>query len=161
MGRVLRAARWGVLLLGVLGVAWCGGIGPYGALPGGWLWGEVKPPPSDWSFTDGIKEIQVETRLLGLPYAVTTWVLSYRGDLFIAAGLCDRVWVNRVKARPEIRLRVGGAVYEMRAEVTTDREIGAGIAPVLLHKYFGIAVDAANFDRERTSGCVFRVEPRS
>jgi hypothetical protein len=61
---------------------------------------------------------------------------------------------------PEIRLRIGGAVYEMRARRETDRAVGARLAPVVLHKYLGIAADSARFVEGETKGCVFRVEPR-
>jgi hypothetical protein len=31
----------------------------------------------------------------------------------------------------------------------------------VLHKYFGIAADSANWIEGEATGCVFRVEPRS
>ncbi len=161
MGRALRFLRWVLLLVLVALVVWFGGLGPYGFAPGGYLWGEVREPPADWSFTDAIPEIQLETRLFGLPYSVTIWVMSHGGRLFLGASECDRVWVDQVKADPEIRLRVDGRVYEMRAEISTDRALGAALAPVLLHKYLGIAVDSANWIPGENTGCVFRVGPRA
>ena len=49
----------------------------------------------------------------------------------------------------------------MRAEISTDRALGAALAPVLLHKYLGIAVDSANWIPRKNTGCVFRVGPRA
>ena len=161
------AVRWlvrsvlAVLTLALLGaVALFGGLGPRAFVPGGVLWGEVREPPADWSFTDAIGEIQVQTHVGPLPWSVTTWVLSEGGELFIAASECDRVWTHRVMEDPEIRLRIGGVVYEMRAHRETDRAVGARLAPVVLHKYLGIAADSARFIEGETKGCVFRVEPR-
>jgi hypothetical protein len=149
-----------VILAGLGAVALFGGLGPLAFVPGGVLWGEVREPPEDWSFTDAIGEIQVQTHVGPLPWSVTTWVLSEGGDLFVAAGLCDRVWTHRVMADPQVRLRIDGVVYEMLAHQVTDRAVGARIAPVVLHKYMGIAADSARFVQGETKGCVFRVERR-
>ena len=160
--------RWlvrGLLALALLPalafVVLFGGVGPVGPVPGGVLWGETREPARDWSFTDGIGEIQVQTHVGLLPWSVTTWVLSSEGELFLAAGNCDRVWTHRVMADPEIRLRIAGVVYEMSARRVTGRELGARLAPVVLAKYTGIAVDSANWIEGEQRGCVFRVEPRS
>ncbi len=160
--RWLTRAGLAVLLLAGLGaVSLFGGVGPIAALPGGVLWGEVREPPADWSFTDAIAEIQVQTHVGPLPWSVTTWVLADQGELFIAASECDRVWTHRVMADPEIRLRIDGVVYEMRARPETDRAVGARLAPIVLHKYFGIAADSASWIQGATNGCAFRVEPRT
>jgi hypothetical protein len=160
--------RWVVrVLLGLLGlallgvVALFGGAGPIAALPGGLLWGEVREPPDDWSFTDSSAEIQVQTHVGLLPWSVTIWVLSDEGELYLAAGDCNRVWTHRVQADPEIKLRIDGVVYEMQARLETDRALAARLAPIVLHKYMGIAVDSGIWIEGATNGCVFRVEPRS
>jgi len=161
MRHVARAAIALASLVGLAALAWFGGLGPRAAIPGGVLWGPLAEPPADWSFTDAIAEIQVQTHVGPLPWSVTTWVLSHDGDLFIAASECDRVWTGRVKADPEIRLRVDGTLYEMRARPEADPALGAQLAPVVLHKYFGIAAEAAHWIPGATRGCIFRVEPRS
>ena len=160
--RSLVRGLFGLSLLLVLGlVVLFGGAGPIGPLPGGVLWGGLQEPAQDWSFTDSIKEIQLQTRVGPIPWAVTTWVMSSEGELFIGAGNCNRVWTQRVMQNPDIRIRVSGAVYEMRALHETDRGVGARLAPVLLAKYMGVAVDTANWIEGEQVGCVFRVEPRS
>lgn len=139
-----------------------GGVGPIAFLPGGHLWGEVAPPRGDWSFTDAIGEIQVQTHVGALPWSVTTWVLADdRGDLYLAASNCDRVWTHHVQADPDVRLRIDGTVYELRATPEASPEVAARLAPVVLAKYLGIAADSARWVRGETNGCVFRVEPRS
>jgi hypothetical protein len=160
--RWLMRGLFGLVTLVVLGFAVLfGGFGPYGALPGGILFGEQRPPPKDWSFTDAIKEIQVQTHVGPLPWTVTTWVMSVDGALYIAAGSCDRIWTHRVMDDPEIRLRIDGVIYEMRARPATDRAVGAQLAPVVLAKYMGIAVETANWIEGARSGCAFAVEPRT
>jgi hypothetical protein len=159
LGRLL------LVLLGALGLAavvWFGGLGPRAFVPGGVLWGETREPPADWSFTDRIGEIQVQTRIAGvLPWSVTTWVLADDEEhLFIAASDCDRVWTNRVKRDPDVRLRIDGVLYDLRAVPETDRAVAARLAPVVLAKYFGIHADTASWIPERNAGCIFRVGPR-
>ena len=87
--------------------------------------------------------------------------MSSEGELFIAAGNCNRIWTHRLMEDPEVRIRISGAVYEMRARLTKDREVGARIAPIVLAKYSGIAVDTANWIEGEQVGCVFRMENRS
>jgi hypothetical protein len=160
--------RWLVrLVVGTLLVALAalgalfGGVGPLGFVPGGVLWGETAEPVADWSFTDAIGEIQVQTHVGPLPWSVTTWVLASEGELFIAAGNCDRVWTHRVMDDPDVRLRIDGVLYEMRAREETDRAVAARLAPIVLAKYIGIAADTANWVQGEQNGCIFRVEPRS
>jgi hypothetical protein len=161
----MRVIAWsfGVVFgVAVLGLAVLfGGAGPIGPFPGGALWGEMREPAKDWSFTDAIAEIQLQTHVGALPWSVTTWVMSSEGELFIGAGNCDRVWTHRVKEDPDVRIRVAGDVYEMRVSQETGRALGARLAPVILAKYSGVAVDTANFVEGEQRGCIFRVEPRS
>jgi hypothetical protein len=158
---LVRACVALVLLALLAGTVLFGGLGPLAMLPGGVLWGERREPPSDWSFTDAIGEIQVQTHVGPLPWSVTTWVLADGDELFLAASECDRVWTHRVLADPEIRVRIAGVVYELRARPERDPAVAARLAPIVLHKYFGIAADSATWIPEETTGCVFRVEPRA
>lgn len=158
---ILRAAFCLVLVLAVAFAALFGGMGPITFLPGGVLWGETHEPPADWSFTDRIPEIQVQTHVGPLPWSVTTWVMSVDGNLFIAANDCDRVWTHRVMEDPNLRLRIDGVIYEMQAHIESDRAVGARVAPVVLAKYMGIGVDSASWVPGEQNGCVFRVEPRT
>jgi len=140
---------------------WFGGLGPAAVLPGGILWGAVAPIPADWSFTDSIAEVQLEVRRGGiLPWSVTTWVMSDGPNLYIGAGECNRQWTHTAKTHPDVRVRIGGRIYPLRMVLEERVEVGAVIAPITLHKYLGIAVASARYDGT-SSGCVFRLEPRS
>jgi hypothetical protein len=97
--------------------------------PGLWLWGDVvQEPVTDWSFTDAVPEIFVETRTgYGIPHSVTT----------VCAGLGDRLYVpsvyfesgefpdarrwNRNAVRdPRVRLKIDGRIYERSAALVED-----------------------------------------
>jgi hypothetical protein len=45
--------------------------------------------------------------------------------------------------------------------VTRDPALAERLAPVILGKYFGIAADSARWIEGESTGCLFRVEPRS
>lgn len=99
---------------------------PSGERPGLWLSGEVdRQPVGDWSFTDGIEEIQIETRTrYGLPHSVTIWCVAIEGALYVGASSPDfpkeRFWVRNVRRDPDVRLRIDGRIYERRLELVED-----------------------------------------
>jgi hypothetical protein len=160
--RWLARALVAVLVLVAFGgFALFGGLGPVAFLPGGWLWGERREPPADWSYTDEIKEVQLQTHVGLLPWSVTTWVMSSDGELYIGASECERVWTHRVMADPNIRVRIDGAIYELRAREVTDLAVAGRVAKVTMHKYFGIESESANWIEGKNEGCLFRIEPRT
>ena len=82
---------------------------------------------ADWSFTDDIEEIAIETRpWYRLPHSVTIWCVSIDGELYVAADYPDYPeeshWVSTVKRDPNVRLRIAGKIYERRLEFITDPE---------------------------------------
>jgi hypothetical protein len=157
-----RIAAIPVGLAVLAAVAWFGGVGPRGFIAGGWLWGDVvREPVGDWSFTDRIAEVQVQTRLGPLPYSVTTWNLSAGDVLYIPSGDCSRRWVRQVLAHPDVRVRIDGRIYERRALREEDLAAASRVAPVLLEKYLGIRDPDARFSGENPTSCLLRLEPRS
>ena len=103
-------------------------LDPNGERPGFGLSGEVAPAPvSDWSFTDDIPEIFIETRTgYWLPHSVTIWCVSIDGALYVGAAAPDfpkeRHWAVNVRRDPDVRLKIGGALYERRLELIEDPE---------------------------------------
>ena len=99
---------------------------PSGERPGFGLSVEVEPGPvADWSFTDAIEEILIETRTAyGLPHSVTIWCVSIDGELHVGASSPDfpkeRFWVRNVRRDPDVRLKIGGRIYERRLEPIGD-----------------------------------------
>jgi hypothetical protein len=112
------------LALAALGSAcW---LEPKGARPGFGISGELSTETvADWSFTDEIEEIVIETRTwYRLPHSVTIWCASIDGELYVGAGFPDypkeRHWVTAVKRDPNVRLRIAGKLYERRLERIDD-----------------------------------------
>lgn len=110
---VLRGLR----LLAVLVPLACGG--PFGLLPGGGLEGEVAPVPHDWGFAGDHGTAQLETRPED-PYSVNLGYTLLDGALYVNAGDTETQWVRNIASNPQVRLRLQGAIYELRAERVTD-----------------------------------------
>ncbi len=92
------------------------GCGPIVMIPGGALDGAVATTPDDWSFTDGVDTVQLETRPDD-PYSVNIWCVSTPRGLMVG-GSSDSGWVVNAKADRRVRLRIGGAIYELQANAT-------------------------------------------
>ncbi len=161
--RLLRRLALGVVLLLVVAlVVWFGGVGPRGPIAGGWLWGEVVDEPVlDWSFTNRVREVQLQTSIGPLPYSVTIWNLSDGEALYVPSGDCSRRWVRQALIDPDVRVRIEGKVYPLRARQVSDPATSARLGPVLLEKYFGIRADSASWRGEERTGCILRLEARS
>ncbi len=138
----------------------CGG--PLGPISGGALSGEVKPAPADWAFVDGVEQVQLETNPVE-PHSVNTWIGTSGGALYLPTSMIrgpklptERAWVRNVEADDRVRLRVGDAVYELRAERVLDAVEAEAARAALVKKY---ALDADDLDPEREIW-LFRLTPR-
>lgn len=104
---------------------------------------------ADWSFLEGLTEIEVETRTpIGIAHSVTT-VLWRDGDsLYIPCKACDtKRWPKNVAADSAVRIRVRGIVYPMRMERITDQAERDRLL-------------GASFPQVTPDVAVFRVSPR-
>lgn len=109
-------ARIGTVLLVMIAI---GCNGPFVLLPGGRLDGEAKPAPSDWAFARDYGTVQLETRPED-PYSVNVAFTRMAGRLYINAGGTQTQWVKNIAANADVRLRMDGMLYDMRAERVTD-----------------------------------------
>jgi hypothetical protein len=94
-----------------LGLVACGG--PFLVFPGGRLSGEVVTEPvSDWSFAEDMF-IDLETRPDD-PYSVELNYIVRDGRLYVdpAEG---RRWLEHIREDPNLRVRLGGKVYPVKA----------------------------------------------
>ena len=112
-----------VLWLAALALVGCNG--PLLVLPGGALGGAVKPVPADWASVAPFGTVQLETNPDN-PYSVNIACLLIDGVPQINAGDTETAWVKNMAANPNVRLRVHGDVYELKASrITSPGEIAA------------------------------------
>jgi hypothetical protein len=132
------------------------GCEPVSMLPGGALSGTVAPAPADWSFTDSVKTVQLETRPDD-PYSVNIWGVAARGAFYVASGRGEsNTWAKHLLADPRVRLRVNEDLYELSA-VRTDDPAERDAFLEAAHRKYDFEVE----DDQRTEAVLFRLEPRS
>lgn len=145
--RLLTLVSIGTLVLLTLG------CGPIVMIPGGALSGEETTAPTNWSFTDEVDTVQLETRPDD-PYSVNIWCVASEGRLYVA-GSRSSTWTQNVSADPRVKLRVDDALYALRArEATSDADVEAFLAAA-----------AAKYDFEmepgqREASILFELMPR-
>jgi hypothetical protein len=102
------------VLLALLAAAIVGCGRPLVLLPGGALRGTITAAPASWDFTDAVRMVQLETRPPD-PYSVNIWVIALGDHLYVHAGANRSRWVENIEGDPNVRLRVGDAIYELAA----------------------------------------------
>lgn len=130
-----------VLLIVTLRVT---GLNPHGdtpgrgSYPGLWLSGSpVTTPVADWSFTDSIQTVKVQTNTWYLiPHSVTTWCIAYNGQLYLAtSGAATREWPRNVARDPHVRLKIADKLYDRTLSVVTDPAEREAVLQVRAKKY--------------------------
>jgi hypothetical protein len=140
-----RRIAWGPLFLLPILL----GAGPCGPITGGRLDGDARGPlPADWSFTQDLSTIHVETNPAA-PLSVTTWCFTDGAALYVPSrNAARKAWVQNVTADPRVRLRVGAELYAARLERVTDAAELRRLIPLLRAKYrmarWGMSDDPAD-----------------
>ncbi len=100
------------LFLGLAALGGCGG--PFGFIPGGRLDGAPARWDRTWSNVgeSGIAEIETDP---GEPYSVTVAYTVVAGQLYVNAGGSEKRWARNTVDHPDVRLRIDGAIYDLRA----------------------------------------------
>ena len=137
------------LLLAGLALA----CGPIVMIPGGRLSGTEAPVPTEWSFTDEVDTVQLETRPDD-PYSVNIWGTAV-GTSFYVAGRAGSGWVENATADPDVRLRVGDAIYSLRAVAVEDESEVDALLAAMIVKY-----DFEPDPEDRAGARAFRLEKR-
>lgn len=139
------------LLLLALG---CGG--PLVMLPGGSLSGTLTTPPSDWAFTDAVETVQLETRPED-PYSVNIWGVAVDDRFFIVSGRgMESAWAQHIAADPNVKLRVGSDLYELRAIRSEDSAVRERFLTALTAKYEDFDPDA----QDSSNAILYHLEAR-
>ena len=130
-----------VVLLVVLSVT---GLEPRQRTPGLWLKGNVVTTPvTDWSFTDQVDTVEVQTRTWYLvPHSVTTYCVALNGrlyvDSFYRAGAeypHGRSWNENVARDPHVRLKIGNNLYDVTLAHDTDPALKTAVLQLVAKKY--------------------------
>ena len=143
------------VFLGLLALA-LGCDGPFVMLPAGELSGTLQPVPSDWSFTDDFQSFQLETRPSD-PYSVNVWGVGDGKQFFVVSGHgMENAWAQHIEADPNVRLRIGENLYELRALRSDDPLDRERFMAGAKKKY-----DDFEPDEEQSAAAVlYRLEPR-
>jgi hypothetical protein len=115
--------------VGLLALAVCSGWlatglldGPWGMLPGGPLAGpSAACETARWDEFAATRELELEVHPPS-PRSLTTWSVVQEGELFVPADFLTpwKRWPHQVLADDRVRLRLGGQVFECRAERVAD-----------------------------------------
>ena len=125
------------LLLVVLRIT---GLNPHDGIPGLWLTGDlVTTPVTDWSFTDQVPTIKLQTqsRFL-LPHSVTINCVAYNGQLYVTSTYlaeAPRSWNVNVMRDPHVRIKIGDKLYDRTLVVVTDPAERQGLLEAKAKKY--------------------------
>jgi len=140
-----------VLLLVALRIT---GFGPHDRTPGLWLKGDlVTTPVADWSFTDQIPQIEVQTQTpFLLPHSVTIWCAVYNGNLYVTSYR-GRQWVENIIRDPHVRLKIADKVFDRTLSMVDDPAEKAAVLQAKGRKYPQWKVPAVS------AATVFRVNP--
>ncbi len=104
--------------------------------PGLWLRGDpVTTPVSDWSFTNDVPTIKIQTQSPWLlPYSVAAWCATYNGNLYVTSYR-GRRWAEDIISNPRVRLKIGGRLFERDMTMVTDPAEKAGVLQAKAKKY--------------------------
>ena len=149
------------LVLAALTSFACGG--PVGPFSGGALAGEVKPAPESWDFAANVERAQLETNAAD-PHSVNTWIGVADGVAYIPSSMIrgpkdpsEREWVRNVSIDDHVRVRIGDAIYELRAARVADGSAEYRAAHEALVKKYALTAD--DLDPERTIW-IYRLQVR-
>ena len=123
-------------------------------MPGLWLRGKlVTKPVTDWSFTQKIKRIKIQTETpFLLPHSVTIWCVVYNGNLYVTSYR-GRLWVEDIIRDPHVRLKIGDQLFARTLSVVNDPVEKAAVLKAKGEKYPEWKVPPVS------TATVFRVNP--
>ena len=116
--RNLKVILAALVIIPLLGFA----CGPIAFFPGLLIGGTSAPAPDDWTPLDSEAESLIE-KGSSFPYVVPTNYVATRRGLYVVA-VPYSIWRSRIRADPEIRVRIGDSTYELTAHEVpkTDTE---------------------------------------
>ena len=94
----------------------------YLPIAGGVLEGTVAPLPAHWSELATTEIVQLESTDEA-PYSVNLWIAEVGGAPHVFAGDNRTQWVENIAGNPDIRLKIGEEIFELRAIRVTDATV--------------------------------------
>jgi hypothetical protein len=131
-------------------------------LPGLWLRGDlVTTPVTDWSFTDAIPTVKLQTHTWYLlPHSVNIGVVYYNGHLYLSSVYMrpdvKYRWNEDVLRDPRVRLKIGDKLYDRTLSYVTDPAEKAAVFEAKSKKYYQVEPLFHGLSTTTTSN-VFRV----
>ena len=120
------------------------GYAPQDQSPGLWLSGElVNQTMSDWSFSDQVDEIFVQTRTPYLiPHSVTTYCVTYNEQFYLFSAYYGggnfpdaRRWNQNVVRDPRVRLKIGDQLFDQTLIYVENESIRRPVHQAFADKY--------------------------
>ena len=123
-------------------------------LPGLWLKGDlVTTPVTDWSFTDKVQTIKIQTQTpILLPYSVAAYCAVYNANLYVTSYR-GRRWVEDIVRDPHVRLKIGNQMFDRTFSLVSDPDQKAAVLQAKGKKYPHWKVPPVS------TATVFRVNP--
>lgn len=124
-----------LLIMLTMGLANCQ---PEDTRPGLWLSGEeVTSITNDWSFTDDIDEILIETGAwYFLPHSTTIWCVEFENNLYIGSyGEELKFWEENIERNPRARLKINDMLYQVELSLVEDTQLSQQVDEVYNRKY--------------------------
>lgn len=139
-----------------LAAALCAGALGCGPVPGGALSGEPAPPPAAWSDALGGDRAMCEIEARpAKPHSIQLECFTRDGALYVQshrwamAEWWPESWAEVWLAEPDVKVRIAGKLYDLRAERVTD----AALREAMLKE--------RGYDPVPEGIVVFRFEPRA
>ncbi len=120
--------KTGILIVIISLLASC--TDPIVMVPGGKLKGLVTPAPSTWSEVPGVVQLEVQP---SDPYSLNIWAVVSNGNLHVATRAAK--WVPMLEASREVRVKIDGKIYELRADRLTESAELENVAKAYMNKY--------------------------
>ena len=152
--------RWNLRFDVVLALAALAGcLSPSDDRPGLRLRGEtVEALPADWSFTDQFPEIELEVDAPVFRHSVTIWCSAMEGVLYVGGRAPEtKRWTRLVGRDPNVRLRIGGRIYDVALVPVEDPDVGERVRLAYTRKY---KLPAPTLSSSPVSMRYWRVMPR-
>jgi len=100
----------------------------------GELEGTVSPLPAHWSELATTKIVQLESTDEA-PYSVNLWMAEVGGAPHVFSGDNRAAWVENIAGNPDVRLKIGEEIFELRAIRVTDATVFETFAQTWEAKY--------------------------